>query len=259
MPSSPAAAPAATTEPSAADPAAALRLIAALDTTETAQAVSWAKALAGRVGLVKVGMEFFTARGPEGFAAVAACGSPVFLDMKFHDIPNTVAGGVRAAALIGAAMVTLHASGGPAMLKAAREAAEGGARAAGRPRPLLLAVTVLTSLSAEDMAAVGQPDGPETQVVRLARLARDCGIDGLVCSPLEIGAVRAALGPAAKLVVPGIRPAGSALGDQKRAMTPGAAVRAGADWLVLGRPLIQAPDPAAAAEAVAAEIAAALG
>ncbi|MCC7428020.1 MAG: orotidine-5'-phosphate decarboxylase [Alphaproteobacteria bacterium] len=231
------------------------RLIAALDTTETAQAVSWARALAGRVGLVKVGMEFFTARGPEGFAAVAACGAPMFLDMKFHDIPNTVAGGVRAAALLGASMVTLHASGGPAMMAAAREAAQAGARAAGKPRPMLLAVTVLTSLSAEDMEAVGQPDSPTTQVVRLARLAAEAGIDAIVCSPHEIGAIRAALGRRVALVVPGIRPAGSAMGDQKRATTPGEAVRAGADWLVMGRPLTQAADPAAAAAAIAAEVA----
>lgn len=231
------------------------RLIAALDTTETAQAVTWARALSGRVGLVKLGMEFFTARGPEGFAAVAACGEPLFLDMKFHDIPNTVAGGVRAAALLGASMVTLHASGGPAMLAAAREAAQAGARAAGKPRPMLLAVTVLTSLSAEDMEAVGQPDSPTAQVVRLARLAAEAGIDGIVCSPHEIGAIRAALGRKVALVVPGIRPAGSAMGDQKRAMTPGDAVRAGADWLVMGRPLTQAADPAAAAAAIAAEVA----
>jgi orotidine-5'-phosphate decarboxylase len=174
----------------------------------------------------------------------------VFLDLKLHDIPNTVAGAVRALLPLRPAMLTLHAAGGAAMLRAARDAAE----AAGAARPVLLAVTVLTSLDAGALAETGAADAPEAQALRLARLAVENGADGLVCSPREAAAVRGALGAAPLLVVPGVRPAGSAAGDQARTATPAEAVAAGADWIVLGRPLTGAPDPAAAAAAVAAEL-----
>jgi orotidine-5'-phosphate decarboxylase len=225
------------------------RLVAALDTPDMAQAESWAAALAPEVGLLKVGLELFGAQGPGAVRRMAAL-APVFLDLKLHDIPNTVAGAVRSLAPLGAAMLTLHAAGGGAMLEAAREAAERAPQ-----RPILLAVTVLTSLDAAALRSLGVVDAPAAQVVRLARLALAAGADGLVCSPQEVAPIRDALGAAPLLVVPGVRPAGSALGDQARVATPREAVAAGADWIVLGRPLTQASDPAAAARAVAAELA----
>lgn len=231
---------------------AAARLAVALDTQDQAQAGAWACALAGRVGVAKIGLELFAAAGPPAVAAVRGSGLPVFLDLKLHDIPNTVAGAVRSASRLGVAMLTVHAAGGAAMVAAAREAAE----AAGTGRPMILAVTVLTSLSAADLAATGVDDDPAPQVLRLARLAVAAGADGLVCSPLEVAPLRAALGPSVPLVVPGIRPSGSATDDQARVMTPAEAVAAGADWLVIGRPVTRAPDPAAAAEAIAASLAA---
>jgi orotidine-5'-phosphate decarboxylase len=225
------------------------RLIAALDTTDIARARAWATALAPHCGLLKLGLEFFAANGPEGVRTVAT--GPFFLDLKLHDIPNTVAGAVRAALKLRPAMLTLHAAGGAAMIAAAREAAE----AAGAARPTLLAVTVLTSLDAAALQAVGVADSPREQVLRLARLALTAGADGLVCSAHEVGMLRGALGAEPVLVVPGVRPAGSAVGDQARVATPAAAIRAGADWVVVGRPITQAPDPAVAAAAIAAEIA----
>jgi orotidine-5'-phosphate decarboxylase len=227
------------------------RLIAALDTPDPARAAAWARALAPEVGLVKVGLELFVSEGPRAVAGIAAAGAPVFLDLKLHDIPNTVAGAVRSANALGVAMLTIHAAGGTAMVAAAREAAE----AAGASRPMILAVTVLTSLGAADLAAAGVAGGPAQQVLRLARLAVEAGADGLVCSPLEVGPLRDALGPGIPLVVPGIRPAGADAGDQKRVMTPAEAVAAGADWLVIGRPITGAADPAAAARAIAAGLA----
>ena len=228
-------------------------LIAALDTAETARATAWARALAPHVGMVKLGLEFFLAHGAAGYRAVtaAAPGPRVFLDLKLHDIPATVAGAVRAVAALSPRFLTLHAGGGAAMIAAARAAAE----AAGPDRPLLLAVTVLTSLDDTALAATGVPDGAAHQVLRLARLALAAGADGLVCSPHEVGLLRAALGPAPLLVVPGIRPAGAARGDQARVMTPGEAASAGADWIVVGRPITAAPDPAEAAAAIAAMMA----
>lgn len=213
------------------------------------QAKAWASAAGPHCGLVKLGLEFFLAHGTAGYRAIA--GRPVFLDLKLHDIPNTVAGGVRAVLPLAPRLLTLHAAGGAAMIAAARQAAE----AAGAARPLLLAVTVLTSLDEAALASVGVAGTPAEQVVRLAKLAVAAGADGIVCSPLEVAAVRAALGPGPKLVVPGIRPAGAAIGDQARVMTPAEAVSAGADWIVVGRPITAAADPAAAAAAIAAEIA----
>jgi orotidine-5'-phosphate decarboxylase len=224
------------------------RLIVALDTTDLLRARSWAGAVAPHCGLFKLGLEFFLAHGVAGYRAIA--GRPIFLDLKLHDIPNTVAGGVRAVLPLAPRFLTLHAAGGAAMISAARKEAE----TAGAARPLLLAVTVLTSLDAAALAATGVADDPTRQVLRLARLAIEAGADGVVCSPLEIAAVRAALGPGPKLVVPGIRPAGADAGDQARTMTPAQAVAAGADWIVVGRPITAAPDPAAAAAAIAAGI-----
>jgi orotidine-5'-phosphate decarboxylase len=225
-------------------------LIAALDTLDTSQAVRLADAVAPHCGMVKVGLAFFLANGAAGFLALG--GRPVFLDLKLHDIPNTVAGAVRAVLPLRPRMLTLHAAGGAAMMAAARQAAE----AAGPARPKLLGVTVLTSLDADALHATGVAGDPAEQVLRLARLAIAAGADGLVCSPLEVRMLRAALGSGPLLVVPGIRPAGAPLGDQARTLTPREAAAAGADWLVVGRPITAAADPAAAAAAIAAEIAA---
>ena len=224
-------------------------IIAALDTSDLATAAQWASALGPHVGLLKLGLAFYLAHGAAGVRAVSA--APVFLDLKLHDIPNTVAGGVSAVLPLAAAMLTLHAQGGSAMIAAAREAAE----RAGEARPKLLAVTVLTSLSAEALAETGIADSPAGQVRRLASLALRAGADGIVCSPQEVAMLRAEFGPAPLLVVPGIRPEGAAQGDQARTLTPREAMAAGADWLVIGRPITAAPDPASAAAAIAADLA----
>lgn len=228
----------------------AARIIAAIDTPDPARAEALAAALAPpRCGVLKAGLELFTAQGPEAVRRLSAH-APVFLDLKLHDIPNTVAGAVRSLLPLRPAMLTLHAAGGAAMITAARQAAE---QAAG-PRPILLAVTVLTSIDAATLEATGVAGGPVAQVVRLGRLAIAAGADGLVCSPQEVAPLRAALGAAPYLVVPGVRPAGSAAGDQARVATPEEAVAAGADWIVIGRPITGAADPAAAAAAIAAAL-----
>jgi len=224
------------------------RLIAALDTSDLAQARDWASALRSSCGLFKLGMEFFFAHGPDAVAEVAG-DHPFFLDLKLHDIPNTVAGGVRSVLRLKPAMLTLHAGGGTAMIEAARNAAE-----AAPERPLLLAVTVLTSLDDRALAEAGVADGARAQVLRLGELAIRAGADGLVCSAHEVAPLRQLLGDGPVLVVPGIRPAGSAAGDQARVMTPAEAIAAGADYIVVGRPITQARDPAAAAAAIAAGI-----
>jgi orotidine-5'-phosphate decarboxylase len=221
------------------------RLIVALDTVDAGRARLWANAVSPHAGLLKLGLEFFLANGAPGFATIT--GAPIFLDLKLHDIPNTVAGGVRAVLPLKPRMLTIHASGGSAMVQAAHQAA-----AAAEPdRPMILAVTVLTSLGQDDLRSTGIAGGTAEQVLRLGRLAIEAGADGLVCSPLEVAMLRQALGPAVKLVVPGIRPAGSSTGDQTRTMTPAQAVAAGADWIVVGRPITEAPDPAAAAADIA--------
>jgi orotidine-5'-phosphate decarboxylase len=225
------------------------RLIVALDTTDPVRARELAELSAPACGLFKIGLEYFLANGAAGLEGLRA--RPLFLDLKFHDIPNTVAGAVSAVLPLGPRMLTVHAAGGARMVEAARRAAE----AAGADRPMLLAVTVLTSLDAASLAATGVAGAPEEQVLRLARLALDAGADGLVCSPREVAAVRAAVGHDCVLVVPGIRPRGAPSGDQARTMTPREAMAAGADWIVVGRPIIAAPDPAAAAATIAAEIA----
>lgn len=226
-------------------------LIAAIDTTDPQRARRLATAIAPSCGMLKLGLEFYLANGGAGMRLIDEL--PVFLDLKLHDIPNTVAGGVRAVLPLAPRLLTLHAAGGAAMIAAARKAAE----AACAHRPKLIAVTVLTSLDAEALHATGVAGGPRQQVLRLGRLALENGADGLVCSAHEVAMLRDALGGEPLLVVPGIRPAGSAIGDQARTMTPAEAARAGADWLVVGRPITAAPDPAAAAAAIAAEIAAA--
>lgn len=197
---------------------------------------------------VKVGKELFTRCGPELVRQIGARGFEVFLDLKFHDIPNTVAGAVTAAAELGVWMVNVHASGGPAMLEAAR-AALGANRST-----LLTAVTVLTSLSADDLQAIGVNATPEQQVLRLARLTAACGLDGVVCSAQEIDLLRKELPREFLLVTPGIRPAGDAVGDQKRVETPGTAVARGSSYLVIGRPITQAADPVAKLRAIIEEI-----
>ncbi len=222
-------------------------LIAALDTADPAQAVAWAASLAPHCGVLKLGLEFFLAAGPDAVRAVTQ--RPVFLDLKLHDIPNTVAGAVRAVLPLRPHMLTLHAAGGGAMIEAARRVADGG------DRPLLLAVTVLTSLDSSALHATGVAGGPRQQVLRLARLALASGADGVVCSAHEAAMLRDALGAGPVLVVPGIRPAGAEAADQARTMTPREAADAGADWIVVGRPITGSADPAAAAAAIAAELA----
>ncbi|MBE9556181.1 MAG: orotidine-5'-phosphate decarboxylase [Proteobacteria bacterium] len=230
-------------------------ILVAIDTPELDLARALSQSLAGAVGGIKLGLEFFNAHGPAGVTQVAGNRGDLFLDLKYHDIPNTVAGAVRAAVKLQPMILNVHAGGGPAMMRAALEAAEEGSDRLGIARPKIIAVTVLTSMDDGDLDAVGQK-GPSTdQVVRLARLTQDCGLAGVVCSPREIAAIRDACGPDFTLVVPGIRPAGAAVGDQKRVMTPRQAIDAGADWLVIGRPITGAPDPAAAARDIMRELA----
>jgi len=224
------------------------RIYVALDTTDVSYAVELARKLKGLVGGMKVGKEFFTANGPQGVAAIRDVGMPVFLDLKFHDIPNTVAGAIRAAKPIAPQIINVHAQGGPEMLKQAANAG----RDAGIP--LTIAVTILTALDQDDLNAIGVNDTIEDQVVRLARLTKDNGLDGVVCSAKEIAPIRAACGPDFKLIVPGIRPAWAAKGDQKRIMTPRDAVIAGADILVIGRPITQADDPVEAVRNIVREL-----
>jgi orotidine-5'-phosphate decarboxylase len=224
------------------------RLIAALDTVDVGRARAWAEAVAPHAGLLKLGLEFFLANGAEGYRAIT--GAPIFLDLKLHDIPNTVAGGVRAVLPLRPRMLTIHASGGASMIQAAQQAAA----VAGPDRPMILAVTVLTSLAEPDLHATGVAASPADQVLRLGRLAIEAGADGLVCSPLEVAMLRQALGPSARLVVPGIRPEGAAPGDQARTMTPAQAIAAGADWIVVGRPITAAANPGRAAADIAVSI-----
>ncbi|MBI4967553.1 MAG: orotidine-5'-phosphate decarboxylase [Rhodospirillales bacterium] len=229
-------------------------ILVALDTPDPQAALRLAKKLAGRVGGVKLGLEFFAANGPDGVRRIAELGLPVFLDLKFHDIPNTVAGALRSVAPLAPLMVNVHAQGGLAMMQAAREAAHEAAAKLGQRPPILLAVTVLTSLDGGALRQAGVAGGAAAQVLRLAKLAKKAGLDGVVCSGLEAKAIRLALGPDFALVVPGIRPLWAAKGDQKRIMTPAKALKVGADWLVIGRPITGAADPADAALRIQAEI-----
>jgi orotidine-5'-phosphate decarboxylase len=224
-------------------------IFCAIDTTETERARALAASVRGLVGGVKLGLEFFIANGPAGVRAVIGGETPLFLDLKLHDIPNTVVGAVRAVAPLAPSILTIHCGGGREMLRQA--AAE--ARALS-PTTRVVGVTVLTSLDAGDLDAVGQRGPVAEQARRLALLAKECGLAGIVCSPHEVARLRAACGPEFLLVVPGIRPAGTASGDQKRVMNPAEAVAAGADILVIGRPITGAPDPAAAARTILAEL-----
>jgi len=231
------------------------RIIVALDVPDAAAALALAARLDASKCSLKVGKELFTATGPGLVRELAGRGFRVFLDLKFHDIPNTVAQACAAATRLGVWMLNVHASGGAAMMAAARDAVGRTAGEAGLPRPLLIAVTVLTSLSAGDLAAIGVNASPEEQVLRLARLTQAQGLDGVVCSAREAAALKRALGPGFTLVTPGIRPEGSAANDQARVMTPPQAIAAGADHLVIGRPIAAAPDPQAALDAILASIA----
>lgn len=226
------------------------QVFVALDTTAPDTAERLASRLSGHVAGVKLGLEFFSANGPRGVERIRRSGQSVFLDLKFHDIPNTVAGAVRAVLPLEPAMFTVHAAGGRAMLSAAIDAA----RERGPARPLVVAVSVLTSLDEGDLREIGQTGPALDQVLRLADLAQKAGVDGVVCSPLEVAAVRARCGKDLMLVVPGIRPTAAGRDDQKRVMTPAEAVEAGADVLVIGRPITAAPDPVEAALGIAAEL-----
>jgi orotidine-5'-phosphate decarboxylase len=242
------------------------RILIALDTGTAAEALALADRLRGAVGGFKVGHQLFTAAGPDVVRTLVDRGDRVFLDLKYHDIPNTVAGAVQSAAGLGAWMVNVHASGGSAMLAAARAAADRAAERSGR-RPLLIAVTVLTSLDAGALALVGVDRTPLDQATRLAVLARDHGCDGVVASPQETTAIRRACGPDFVIVTPGIRGGtarlraeGASAGqarqdDQVRTMTPADAIRAGSSYLVIGRPITGAPDPRAAARQIADDLA----
>ncbi len=225
------------------------RLIVALDLPDAKSAAEMVSRLEGRCSCFKIGLELFTSAGPAVIEPIVERGHRIFLDLKFHDIPNTVSGAVRSAASLGVHMLTVHAAGGPAMLTAAREAL------AGRPNPPeLLAVTVLTSMDAAQLSATGVAREPGEQVEWLGRMGLEAGYRGFVCSPQEIARLRAVTGPAGVLVIPGIRPSGSRVGDQKRVATPAEALRLGASYLVIGRPITQAPDPAEAAERVVREM-----
>lgn len=222
-------------------------LIVALDVDTLEEAGGIVDSIGPDVEWYKVGKQLFTRHGPAAVALLKGKGKKVFLDLKFHDIPNTVAQAVRSAAALGAEMVNIHVSGGPAMCAAA-------AAAAADTGILLIGVTVLTSMNEAELAAVGISVSPAEQVVRLAGVAQASGLGGVVCSALEIGVIRERCGRDFALVVPGIRPAGSAKGDQKRVMTPGEACAAGADFIVVGRPVTAAPVPAQAAAAILAEM-----
>jgi orotidine-5'-phosphate decarboxylase len=230
------------------------RVIVALDFTDAEHSRRFVERLPAGSCRLKIGKELFTREGPALVQHFVAQGHDVFLDLKYHDIPNTVAAACHAAAGLGVWMINVHASGGSRMMAAAREALKD----FGGNRPLLVAVTVLTSLGADDLSEIGVAAEPAEQVLRLARLAQQAGLDGVVCSPQETAVLRAELGPDFRLVTPGVRPKGAALDDQTRVLTPGEAIRKGSDYLVIGRPITKAADPVAVLAAINEEIAAAL-
>jgi orotidine-5'-phosphate decarboxylase len=225
------------------------KLIVALDVQDRMSALQAVDCLSGRVGYFKLGLEIFTREGPRLVEEIRDRGEKIFLDLKFHDIPNTVRGAVRSACRLGVQMLTVHASGGPAMLAAACEEAQ-----ASDSKPLVLAVTALTSLSRDDVQNLGVNGSVDKWVETLAGIAHGAGIRGIVASAKELPMLRHKFPREMKLVIPGIRPAGAALQDQSRAATPEEAIRAGADFIVVGRPILQAPDPAGAADAIVSEI-----
>jgi orotidine-5'-phosphate decarboxylase len=224
------------------------RLIVALDFPTKPKALALVSALSGSVSTYKIGLQLYTMEGPEIVRAVAATGARIFLDLKLHDIPNTVAKAVAAAGELGVQMLTIHLSGGRAMLEAAVEARS--------PNLSLLGVTVLTSSTPETLSETGVNSGIEEQVLRLAQLGQEAGIDGLITSPQEVRILRERLGDEIKLITPGVRPSWAAANDQKRFATPSEALKSGADYLVIGRPITADPDPRAAVERLLAEIAA---
>lgn len=232
------------------------RLIVALDVAGATQARQIVQAIGEAATTYKIGKQLFTAEGPQVVRDLVASGRKVFLDLKYHDIPNTVAGAVRSAAELGVSMLTVHASGGSKMLNAAVEAAS---QSSTKAKPMVLAVTVLTSLSDADLQELGIAGNVLSQVLRLGALARAAGCGGLVASAQEARELRKALGEGFAIVTPGVRPAGAAAGDQARVVTPQDAIAAGATYLVVGRPILEAPDPAKAAQQIADEIAAACG
>lgn len=230
------------------------RIFCALDVPDVQSAAQLARDLAPSIGGVKLGLEFFVAQGPQGISAVTANGMPLFLDLKLHDIPNTVRGAVFALSKLPVDFLTVHASGGPAMMRAAAQARDAASLRGRSGRTKILGVTVLTSLDGEDLARVGQDRDVASQVTRLAMLAQESGLDGMVCSPAEVALVRRAVRPDFVLVVPGIRlEAGG--DDQKRTLTPKQAVDAGADFLVIGRPITAAANPALAAARIVESLA----
>ena len=229
-------------------------IIVALDLPAAEQAIRLARLVAPHVGAFKVGKELFVAAGPEIVRRIRDTGASVFLDLKFHDIPNTVAKAVEAAVRLDVQMLTIHTSGGLAMMQAAQKSAEEAALRTGKTQPLVLGVTVLTSFNTNDLAEVGVAHDVGNQVERLASLAAKAGLGGLVCSPLEITRLRQILPSRVQLVTPGIRLADSKADDQKRTLTPPEAMAAGASWLVIGRPICGAPNPRAAAEAILASL-----
>ena len=232
------------------------RLLIALDVPAAAAATLLADRLRGAVGGFKIGKQLFTAAGPDVVRALVERGDRVFLDLKYHDIPNTVAGAVASAAGLGVWMLNVHASGGSAMMAAARGAADETAERTGSGRPLVIGVTVLTSLDAAGLAEVGIDRPPDKLALRLARLAQDAGLDGVVASARETPGIRAACGPEFLIVTPGIRGGAAVAGadDQRRAMSPADAIAAGSSYLVVGRPVTAAADPRAAAEAIVREM-----
>ena len=230
-------------------------ILVALDVESAARAVELADLLRGSVGGFKIGKQLFTAAGPAMVRELTSRGDRVFLDLKFHDIPNTVAGAVQSAVATGAWMVNVHASGGSAMMTAAAEAARKTAAALGKPRPLVIAVTVLTSMDSDGLAEIGVSRPVLDQVVHLARLAQASGLDGVVASPQEVRAIRSACGADFQIVTPGIRPADhQGKDDQARTLTPAEAIAAGSSYLVIGRPITAAPNPKTAAETIAATL-----
>lgn len=230
------------------------RILVALDTPGVKEARALAETLKGEVGGLKIGKEFFTAAGPQGVLE-ATLGQPLFVDLKFHDIPNTVAGAVRSSLRMKPLIVNIHATGGRAMMRAAVQAATEESLRLGIKRPLIVAVTVLTSMDQRDLSTVaGRTTTPVEQVRHLALLARESGVDGVVCSAQEIPMLREACGPDFKLIVPGIRPSWAVTDDQKRIATPSKALQDGADYLVIGRPITTAEHPSTAAKKIVAEI-----
>ena len=230
-------------------------ILVAIDTPEIPRAKSLAEAAGPHVGGIKLGLEFFVANGAQGVQEVSGGNVPVFLDLKFHDIPNTVAKAIAATAGIDCFLMTIHTSGGPEMMRRAAQAAEEIAQQTGRAKPQVVGVTLLTSLDQSDISAIGYGHALEDQAKRLASLAQENGLDGIVCSPHEITLIRDVCGPDFTLVVPGIRPAGADTGDQKRTLTPKEALERGADYLVIGRPITQAENPAEAAKNIALSLA----